>query len=57
MPNFNKFKEIINKQFDELLNKYLINGHDLIIPSPNQQDFMKILNHFMKILIYHIMNK
>merc|ERR1712083_672160 len=38
MPDFNKFKDLINNQFDELWNKYILNGHDLIIPSPNDND-------------------
>eukprot|EP01083_Nonionella_stella_P214931 774025_1 len=46
MPNFNKFKEIINHQFKILWDKYIINGHNLIIPSPNTTDLNQHFNSF-----------
>jgi len=38
MPRYHKFRDIMNTQFDALWNKYILNGHDLIVPSPNKSD-------------------
>ena len=46
MPNLTKFKDIINNQFNDLWNKYIINGHNLIIPSPNDKDLKQHFNSF-----------
>ena len=46
MPNFNKFRDIMNDQFNELYNKYILNGHNLIIPSPNNNDLKQHFNSF-----------
>ena len=33
-----KFKEFIDDNFEELFRKYIVYGHDIIIPSPNTDD-------------------
>lgn len=38
MPSLTKFKDIMNNQFNDLWNKYILNGHDIIVPSPNDKD-------------------
>jgi len=37
-PVLSEFKKIMDKQFDILWNKYIKNGHDIIVPSPNKKD-------------------
>ena len=46
MPDYTKFCDIMNDQFNELYNKYIINGHNLIVPSPNEQDLKQHFNSF-----------
>jgi len=41
MPDFVKFRDIINNQFNTLWNKYIIHGHDVIVPAPNDIDLEK----------------
>ena len=34
-PTLNEFKLLMDNQFDEILNKYMLKGINIIVPSPN----------------------
>ena len=58
--DFDAFKKIIDSDFEVLL-KYLTNGHDIIVPSPNLQDlhgfyqksYWKMVDNERKQVIFH----
>eukprot|EP01084_Bolivina_argentea_P294898 507561_1 len=46
MPNYTQFVDMMNKQFDELWNKYILNGHSVVIPTPNTNDLKQHFTSF-----------
>eukprot|EP00485_Elphidium_margaritaceum_P013387 CAMPEP_0202731034 /NCGR_PEP_ID=MMETSP1385-20130828/186943_1 /ASSEMBLY_ACC=CAM_ASM_000861 /TAXON_ID=933848 /ORGANISM="Elphidium margaritaceum" /LENGTH=743 /DNA_ID=CAMNT_0049397317 /DNA_START=44 /DNA_END=2275 /DNA_ORIENTATION=- len=48
MPDFTKFKDIINRQFEVLCKQYVQQGHDLIVPCPNNFDLKRHFHSFFQ---------
>ena len=40
-PEYSYFKSVIDKEFEELKNKHLMKGRDIIIPAPIEEDLLR----------------